>query len=116
MGLVKAATPVRIRLKMHAKPPRKPQYPLNPEAEAGIEVFISGLVSAGVQTPTSSFCNTPILPVLKADKKKWWLVHDLRAVNEVVEDFASEVPNPHTLLSNIPPDAKFFSVINLCST
>lgn len=34
---------------------------------------------------------TPILPVRKAEKKKWQLVHDLRAINEV--DFLAEVPN-----------------------
>lgn len=50
--------------------------------------------------------------MLKADKKKWHLV---QAVNEVVEDFVAEVPNPHTLLSNVPPDARYFSVIDLCS-
>ncbi len=27
----------------------------------------------------------------------------------------SEVPNPQTLLTNVPPDAKYFTVINLCS-
>lgn len=53
--------------------------------------------------------------MLKAGKWKWCLLHDLRAVNDVVEDFAAEVPNPHMLLSNMPPDAKYFSVIDLCS-
>jgi hypothetical protein len=27
-----------------------------------------------------------LLPVLKADGKKWRLVHDLRAVNDIVQD------------------------------
>ncbi len=27
----------------------------------------------------------------------------------------AEVPNPHTLLTNVPPDAKYFTVIDLCS-
>ena len=64
---------------------------------------------------TKSYSNTPLLPVKKADGTKWRLVHDLRAVNEVVEDMAVEVPNPHTLLTNIPVQAKWFTVIDLCS-
>lgn len=95
--------------------PRKVQCPLKQEAEAGIENTISGLVRAGVLTLICSPCNTPILLVLKADKQKWRLVHDLRAVNDVVEDFSAVVPNLHMLLSNVPPDAKYFSVIDLCS-
>ncbi len=43
-------------------------------------------------------------------------MHDLRAINEIVEDMPAEVPNPHTLLTNVPPDAKYFTVIDLCST
>lgn len=63
--------------------------------------------------PTSSPCNTPILPVQKADMVKWLLVHDLRAVNEVVEDYPVKKSNPHTLLLNIPPDAKYLTIIEM---
>lgn len=38
-----------------------------------------------------------------------------RAVNEVVEDWPAEVPNPHTLLTNVPPAANYFTVIELFS-
>lgn len=41
--------------------------------------------------------------------------HDLRAVNKVVELYVAEVPNPHPLLSNVPPDAMYFTVIDLRS-
>ena len=47
----------------------------------------------------------------KADGQKWRLVHDLRAVNDVVQDRAAEVPKPHTLLTNVPSTAKWFTVI-----
>ena len=68
----------------------------------GIASTIEGLITAGVLIETKSNCNTPLLPVLKADKEKCRLVHDLRAVNDVVEDMHAEVPNPQTLLTNIP--------------
>ncbi len=113
--LVKSANPVRIALRSGAKVPKNMQYPLKPEAEKGIKKTIEGLVKAGVLIESASYCNTPILPVAKADKSKWRLVHDLRAVNEVVEDWPAEVPNPHTLLTNVPSAANYFTVIDLCS-
>ena len=105
VGLVLSASPVEVHLKPHAKLPWRRQYVMKPEAELGIASTIEGLIAAGVLTTTESKCNTPLLPVLKADKQKWRLVYDLRAVNDVVEDTQAEVPNPHTLFTNIPPDA-----------
>ncbi|XP_016102534.1 uncharacterized protein [Sinocyclocheilus grahami] len=115
VGLVKSANPIKVVLKPGAKVPRKLQYPLKPEAVEGIKKTIEGLMKAGVLVETTSYCNTPILPVTKADKSKWRLVHDLRAVNEVVEDWPAEVPNPHTLLTNVPSVANYYTVIDLCS-
>ena len=113
VGLIKSANPVHVPLKQGRRLPWKAQYPLKPEAVEGIKPTIAGLVEAGVLVETQSCCNTPIMPIQKADKKKWRLVHDLRAVNEIVEDYAAECPNPHTLLTNIPPAAKYFTVIDL---
>jgi hypothetical protein len=59
---------------------------MKPEAEEGIRLTIEGLLRAGVLIEMPSCCNTPLLPVLKADGKKWRLVHDLRAVNDIVQD------------------------------
>ncbi len=104
-----------VRLKPDARLPRKSQYPLRIDAETGIRTTIEGLLKAGVLIETSCYCNTPIMPVIKADKNRWHLVHDPRAINDIVEDMPAEVPNPHMLLMNIPPDAKYFTVIDLCS-
>ena len=114
VGLVQSANPVKIQVTPNAKLPWRNQYYMKPEAVVGIAPTIEGLINAGVLIETKSNCNTPLLPVLKADKQKWRLVHDLRAVNEIVEEMQAEVPNPHTLLTNVPPDAKFFTVIDLC--
>lgn len=89
--------------------------PIPAESRKGIRETIDGLIQAGVLLKSSSPCNKPILSVQKADKRRWRLVHDLRAVNAVVEDFQAEVLNPYTLLSNIPPAAKYFTVIDLSS-
>lgn len=115
VGLVKSANLIKIELKPNMKLPQCAQYPLKPEAEQGINKTIEWLMNAGVLVETQSPCNTPIFPVLKADKSKNRLTHDLQAINEILEDWPAEVPNPHKLLTNIPANAKFFTVIDLCS-
>lgn len=54
-----------------------------------------------------------MLPVKKPDDS-YHLAHDLRAVNEIVVDFPADVPDPHTLLAQITPEASYFTVIDLC--
>ncbi|XP_030580076.1 uncharacterized protein LOC115776499 [Archocentrus centrarchus] len=114
IGYVKSAQPVKVELRPGVKLPWKSQYPLKEEAIRGIEPQIEGLLKAGVleitQNPQS---NTPLLPVKKPDNS-YRLVHDLRAVNEVVADFPAEVPDLHTLLTQVPPEATHFTVLDLC--
>ncbi len=70
IGLITSANAIRVQLKPDARLPRKAQYPLHPDAEVGIKNTIEGLVKAGVLIETTSYCNTPILPVIKADKNR----------------------------------------------
>ncbi|KAK1784451.1 hypothetical protein P4O66_001006, partial [Electrophorus voltai] len=44
-------------------------------------------------------------PVKKPGRDEWRFVQDLQAVNAAVHPRAPEVPNPHTILSQIPPDS-----------
>ena len=44
---------------------------------------------------------------------KWRLVQFLQIINEAVVPLHPVVPNPYTLLSEIPERAKYFSVIDL---
>ncbi|KAK1784388.1 hypothetical protein P4O66_014832, partial [Electrophorus voltai] len=43
-------------------------------------------------------------PVKKPGRDEWRFVQDLQAVNAAVHPRAPEVPNLHTILSQIPPD------------
>lgn len=63
---------------------------------------------------TRNPCNAPIFPVRKPHSKDYRLVHDLRAINAIVDTEVPVVPDPHTLLSNIPPEARWYTVIDLC--
>ena len=49
----------------------------------------------------------------KKSNGKRRLVQDLPAINEAVVPLHPVVPNPYTLLSEIPDRAKYFSVIDL---
>lgn len=55
---------------------------------------------------------TPLFPVKKIrgpnEPVDWHFVQDLQAVNKAVIARAPVAPNPYTILSQIPPDAKFF--------
>ena len=50
---------------------------------------------------------------IKKSNGKCRLVQDLRIINEAVVPLHPVVPNPYTLVSEIPEPAKYFSVIDL---
>ena len=50
---------------------------------------------------------------IKKSNGKWRLVQDLCIINEAVVPLHPVVPNPYTLLSEIPDRTKYFSVIDL---
>ena len=55
--------------------------------------------------------NTPILPVRKA-AGGYQLVQDLRLMNKAMIPAHLIVPNPYTLLSDIPSSTTHFTVID----
>lgn len=60
---------------------------------------------------------TPIFPVQKVrdagQPTEWRFVQDLQAVNAAVQVRAPNVPNPYTILSQIPADGQWFSVVDI---
>ncbi|XP_042251981.1 uncharacterized protein LOC121886123 [Thunnus maccoyii] len=105
VGLIKDATPLVVVPKSDYRP-NKRQYPLRPDAEEGMTPIIEQLLNDKIIVPApTSPCNTPLLPIKKADGKSWRPVHDLRAVNEAVFARAAVVPNPATILSSVPGES-----------
>jgi hypothetical protein len=82
------------------------------EGRIGLKPVIEGLIRDGFLEPCTSPFNTPILPVKKTDGS-YWLVQDLRAVNQIVQAKHPVVPNPYTLLSKILYNHEWFSVTDL---
>lgn len=112
VGRLTTALPVVIKAKSDWRP-RIRQYPLKPDAIKGITPVIKDLIKAKViRECTDSPCNTPIFPVRKANTNEWRMVQDLRAINQAVQTRAPLVPDPHTLLNQLNPNSKVFTVID----
>ena len=111
-GVAINVPPVKILLRPNAPYPWKRQYPLKPEALEGLRPLVNKYRDTGILITCESPCNTPILPVKKPDGS-YRFVQDLRAVNEAVVPIHPTVPNPYTLLSQVPGNAEYFSVFDL---
>jgi hypothetical protein len=105
-------TPVLIYLKDPNSHPSMPQYPISLKHRWGLKPLIDKLLNKGILKPINSLLNTPILPVLKPDGS-YRLVQDLRIINSAVLPIHPVAPNPYMLLSHIPMNTTYFSVLDL---
>lgn len=112
-GLAAHQPPIVIHLLSSVSPVRVKQYPLSLEVRKGIRKHIQRLLDAGILTPCQSPWNAPLLPVQKPGSNDYRSVQDLRAVYQRVETIHPTVPNPYTLLSLLPPDRTFCTVLDL---
>lgn len=67
---------------------------------------------AGILVECQSPWNAPLLPVKKPNGE-YRPVQDLHAVNQVIQSLHPVVPNPYTLLSQVPPEATWFTCLDL---
>lgn len=104
--------PFKVTIKEPEVPIRIKQYPLSEEGRKGLKEDIQRLLQQGLLEPCMSPFNTPILPVKRKDGK-YRLVHDLREINKRTITRFPVVANPHTLLSQLSPEDKWYSVIDL---
>lgn len=108
----KNASPVHITLKEGSCPVRIRQYPLKLATQIGLKPLIQKFVQCGWLREGTSPYNTPIMGVPKPNGQ-YRLVQDLRQVNKLIEAPYPVVPNPHTILGQIPKSHGWFSVIDL---
>ncbi len=94
---------------------------LKKEALRGIQPVFESLLKERVIIPChDSPVRTPIFPVKKitsntSEPVTWRFVQDLQAVNSAVIARAARVPNPYTILSQIPQNAMYFTVVDLAN-
>ncbi|KAK4807175.1 hypothetical protein QYF61_024295 [Mycteria americana] len=104
VGLLKSAQPVHIKTK-GGSPPMVKQYPIPQEAERSIQKQIDQYLVKGILRECES---------LKKDgDPEFRFVQDLRAINQYVIVPHPVVPDPSTVLLQIPYWAKCFTVIDL---
>uniref|UniRef100_A0A8C0YXG8 Reverse transcriptase domain-containing protein n=1 Tax=Canis lupus familiaris TaxID=9615 RepID=A0A8C0YXG8_CANLF len=113
IGLAQHRLAIYIELKPGADPVRVRQYPMPLVARKGITPHILRLLDSSILRPCQSAWNTPLLPVPKPHSNDYRPVQDLREVNRRVEDMHPTVPNPYTLLSTLPPDKTWYTVLDL---
>ncbi|RMC21937.1 hypothetical protein DUI87_02808 [Hirundo rustica rustica] len=104
--------PISVTIEREDCPIHVRQYPISLEGREGLKPVIEGLIKDGTLEPCMSPHNTPILPVKKPDGS-YRLVQDLREVNKRTRSRYPVVPNPYTLLSKVPPQHQWFSVVDL---
>jgi hypothetical protein len=112
VGWARKAAPVLIHLKDPSWFPHQKQHPLKLEVKEVLIPIIKDLKRQGLVIECSSIYNTPILGVRKGPNQ-WRLVQDLCLINEAVVPLHSVVPNPYTLLAQIPPGTAYYSVLDL---
>ena len=113
---VNSAPPHKVTLKHDAKLPMIRQYHLPHKAISGIAGVIQSLLDQGVLVQTTSPCNTPILPIPKANRPdEWRFVQDLQAINNIVVPTAPIVPDTNSILASLPSSSKYYTVTDLSS-
>ncbi|TRZ09701.1 hypothetical protein HGM15179_017403 [Zosterops borbonicus] len=103
--------PIKVEMKEGTTNIRVKQYPVSQEARQGLARHQETINRRYTQTMHSPH-NTPILAVKKSEGK-YRLVQDLREVNERTVTRHPIVPNPYTLLSQIPREHAWFTTIDL---
>ena len=113
VGLAKQRPPIIVELKANATPVKIKQYPMSQEARQGITPHIQHLLEVGILKKCWCPWNTPLLPVKKPGGTDFRPIQDLREVNKQVSDIHPTVPNPYTLLSGLPPDYIWYTILDL---
>lgn len=113
IGLARDRPPIIIELKATSIPVAVRQYPMAKEAREGIKPHIQRLLQQGILVKCQSPWNTPLLPVKKPGTGDYRPVQDLRELNKRVQDIHPTVPNPYNLLSSLPPDRTWYTVLDL---
>ncbi|RMC09770.1 hypothetical protein DUI87_13557 [Hirundo rustica rustica] len=101
-----AATEKRLTQKLNWKtdsPVWVEQWPLSKEKLKALQELVDEQLAKGHIVETTSPWNSPVFVIKKANKGKWCLLHDLRQINNVIEDMGSlqpGMPSPAMLPQN----------------
>lgn len=87
--------------------------PLETWGRNGVGTHHKSTSQTGTHWPCQSSCNTPILLVKNPGTGESRFVQDLTAISEVVQGVHPSVPNPYTLLADLPGSSKYSTILDL---
>ncbi|NXV62709.1 POK18 protein, partial [Molothrus ater] len=85
------------------KPVQVVQWPLNKQKLAALKELVEEQLLKGNIVETTSPWNSPVFVIKKPNKDKWRLLHDLRQINNIIEDMGPlqpGMPSPTMLPQN----------------
>ncbi|RMB97846.1 hypothetical protein DUI87_25703 [Hirundo rustica rustica] len=74
------------------------QLPLSKEKLKALQELVDEQLAKGRIVETMSLWNSPVFVIKKANKGKWWLLHNLHQINNVIEDMGSLQPGMPSLM------------------
>ncbi|RMB92857.1 hypothetical protein DUI87_30751 [Hirundo rustica rustica] len=104
--------PIIIKMQENTSPIQVKQYPISLEGSKGLAPIIEQLLQEGILELCMLPHNTPILAVKKAEGK-YRLMQHLREINKKTITRHPVVPNPYIILSQIPREHAWFTIIDL---
>lgn len=78
-----------------------------------IQRYLDKLLKCGILWPCQSYWKIPLSPVQKPGTEYYQPIQDLGAVNQATVNLYLVVPNPYILLGLIPPEATFFTCLDI---
>lgn len=111
LGQAHSAKPVMIKLKDPINFLNRKQYPINSETK-----IITMFLGHELLVVCNSLFNILILPIREKKNGTYRLVQDSSTINEVIIPIHTVVPNPYTIMGQIPSQIQWFSVLDLKDT
>ncbi|NWW64058.1 POK18 protein, partial [Ifrita kowaldi] len=68
------------------------QWPLRKDKLQALHALVQEQLEKGNIVPTNSPWNSPVFVIKKPGRDKWWILHDLRKINNVIEDMGPLQP------------------------
>jgi hypothetical protein len=103
-GILKVP-PIHIEMKSKGETVRRKQYAISLKGRPELQPIIEKLPKDGLLEHCMSPNYTPVLAIKKFDSC-YGLVHNLRAINQIVQSRHPVVPNP------LPSSARYHMIIN----
>ena len=113
MGMAKQVPPVVVGLKNGCHCDWGSTIPNESRGTRRNQTPYSETLEAWHLSPMPVPLESPLLPVKKPGTRDYRPVQGLKEVNKRIQDIHPTVPNPYNLLSSLPPEKNWYTVLDL---